>query len=66
MTLIIVFTNVVVIANLSFKSKYSFLDNLDKVNKLNPQKESANEKTINVYNKGSELYNDFLGIYFDE
>ena len=23
-------------------------------------------KKINVYNKASKLYNDFLGIYFDE
>ena len=73
MTVIIDFTNIIVVVNefdnLSFKSKYSFLDkfldDLDKFNKLNPQTESKKVKK-NVYNKASELYNDFLGIYFDE
>ena len=39
--------------NLSLKSKHSFLneflDNLDKLNNLNPEKESREEKKINVY-----------------
>ena len=43
-----------------------FFDDLDKFNKLNLQKESKAEKKINEYNKASELYNDFLGIYFEE
>ena len=73
MTVIIDFTNIIVVVNkfdnLSFKSKYSFLDkfldDLDKFNKLNTQTESKKVKK-NVYNKASELYNDFLGTYFDE
>ena len=74
MTLIIVFTNIIVIVKnlvtFFFKSKYSFLDeffdDLDKFNKLNLEKESTAEKKINEYKKASELYNDFLGIYFEE
>ena len=53
--------------NLSSKSKDSFLNeffgDLDKLNNLNPQKESINKRKINVYDKASELYNDFPGIY---
>ena len=50
MTLIIVFTNIIVIEkdNFSFKSKHSFLnkilDDLDKLNNLNLKKESTKKK----------------------
>ena len=41
--------------NLSFKSKHSFsnefLDGLDKLSNLNPQKESTKGRNINVYDK---------------
>ena len=54
--------------NLSFKSKHSFLkeflDDLEKLNDISPQKESTKERKINVYDKASELYNDFLGIHY--
>ena len=54
--------------NFSFKSMYSFLirffNDLDKSNKLMPQKEETKEKKTNVYNTASELYNDFLEIFF--
>ena len=47
---------------------YSFLirffNDLDKSNKLMPQKEETKEKKTNVYNTASELYNDFLEIFF--
>ena len=72
MTLIIVFTNIIVIEkdNFSFKSKHSFLnefhDDLDRFNNLNLKKESAKKKKRNVFDKASELYNDFLRIYYDK
>ena len=54
--------------NLSFKPKHSFLkeflDDLEKLNDINPQKESTKERKINVYDKASELYNDFLGVHY--
>ena len=47
---------------------YSFLirffNDLDKSNKLMPQKEETKEKKTNVYNTASELYNDLLEIFF--
>ena len=47
---------------------YSFLirffNDLDKSNKLMPQKEETKEKKTNVYNTASELYNDFLENFF--
>ena len=47
---------------------YSFLirffNDLDKSNKLMPQKEETKEKKTNVYNTASELYNDFLEKFF--
>ena len=47
---------------------YSFLirffNDLDKSNKLMPQKEETKEKKTNVYNTASELHNDFLEIFF--
>ena len=67
MTLIIVFTDIILIEkndNLSFKSKRSFsiefFADLDKLNRVNPQKEITKERKINVHDKASELYNDFL------
>ena len=54
--------------NLSFKSMRSFLseffDDLDKLNNLNPLKEVTKKRKIKVYDTASELYNDFLGIYY--
>ena len=58
--------------NLSFKSSSNsfksflnkFFDDFDKLNNLNPQKASTKERKTNVDDKTSELYNDFLGIYF--
>ena len=74
MTLIIVFSNIIVtekkIDKLSFRSKHSFLneffDDLDKLNYLNPQQESTKVKKISVDAKASELYKTFLGIYYHE
>ena len=55
---------------LPFKSKYPFLvdffNDLNKFNNLKTQKENSKKKITNVYDTASELYNDFLGIYFDE
>ena len=54
--------------SLSFKSKHSFLckffDDIDKLNNPNPKNESTKEKKINVYDEVSELYNNFLAIYY--
>ena len=54
--------------SLSFKSKHSFLseffDDIDKLNNPNPKNESTKEKKIHVYDEVSELYNDFLAIYY--
>ena len=56
------------IDNLSFKWKYSFqvefFEDLNKLNNSNPQKEST--KVENVNDNASELYNEYLEIYFDE
>ena len=49
-------------------SKHSFLneffDDLDKLKNLNPEKGSIKDKNINVHDKASELYNNFLGIFY--
>ena len=54
--------------NLSLESKHlllaGFFDYLNKFNKLNPRKKHKRGK--NVYAKASDLYNDFIAIYFDE
>ena len=54
--------------SLFFKSKHSFLnkdfDDLDKINILNPPKESTKGRKINAHDKAPELCNDFLGIYY--
>ena len=39
---------------------------LKRNNNLNPQKESAKEKKVTVCDNASELYNEYLEIYFDE
>ena len=63
--LIIVFPNIIMIEKhlITFLSDQSILnkifDDLDKVNNLNPQKESIKEKKINVHDKVSESYNNF-------
>ena len=52
------------------KSKYpvslSFYTDLNKFNSLKLQKESTKEEKATVHDNASELYNDYLGIYFDE
>ena len=72
MMITILFTNIIVILKhfLSFKSKNLFLanffDDLDKFNKLKPQKEETIDKTKNEYDTVLELYNGLLETYFDE
>ena len=44
----------------------SFYSNLNKFNNLNPQKQSTNWKKATLYDNTSELYNEYLEIYFDE
>ena len=44
---------------------HSFYSDLNKLHILNPQKESTKEKEITVYDTASELYNEYLEIYFD-
>ena len=44
----------------------SFYSDLNKFNNLNQQAESTKEKTVSVYDSVSELYNKYLGIYFDQ
>ena len=57
------FRDTIKIDKLSFSSKYSFLANffndLEKLNKLKTLKEKPEKKEINVYDKASDLYNDF-------
>ena len=48
------------------KNLKTFLNDLDKFNKLKLLKEKAEKKKTNVYHKASELYNDLLQKYFDE
>ena len=54
--------------NISFKSKHSFLneffDELDELNNLSQQNESTKERKINMHDKASELYIEFLEIYY--
>ena len=47
---------------ISFKSMGYLLN--DKLDNLNPQKENTCEKKMNMYDKASELYNDFPQIYY--
>ena len=44
----------------------SFYSDLNKFNNLNQQTESTKEKKVSVYDSVSELYNEYLGIYFDQ
>ena len=55
-------SNIIVIV----KNLKTFLNDLDKFNKLKTLKEKAEKKKTNVYDKASELYNDLLQKYFDE
>ena len=52
--------------SLSLQSNYSFVasfsNDLDKFDKLKPQKEKNKSKKTNVYNIASKLYNDWLHI----
>ena len=54
--------------NISFKSKHSFLneffDESDELNNLSQQNESTKERKINMHDKASELYIEFLEIYY--
>ena len=55
--------------SLSHTTKYPILPLLYinfNLNNLNPQKESAKEKKVTVCDNASELYNEYLEIYFDE
>ena len=56
--------------SLSLKPNYlllfSFYSNLNKFNNLNQRKENNKEEKRSVYNNASELYRDYLEIYFDE
>ena len=70
MTLIIVFTNIIVIVkNPSFKSKYSilceFLNDIDNSSDLKPQNKNTKEKKQRCMTV-LELYNKLLDKYFDE
>ena len=51
-------------------SKYpillSFYSDLHKFHNPNPQKESTKDKKATMYDNASELYNEYLKIYFDE
>ena len=65
MTVIIVFTNITILRNnLPLKSKYSFLYNffndLDKFDRLKPQKENTN-----VHDAASELYNEMVQAWME-
>ena len=73
MTLIIVFTNMVIekIWQPFFQIKVFcsrlFFDDFNKFNKLNPQKERKKKREdIGQYDKASAVHDDFLGIYFYE
>ena len=64
------YCNIKKFANLSLKSKYSFLANffndLNKFNSLKVQKEKQKKKKTNEYDTASKLYNVLLKTYFDE
>ena len=51
------------------ESKYLYLTDfyydVHNFSRLEPQKENTNEKKLNEYDTSSELYNEFIGIYFD-
>ena len=55
---------------MSSESKYpillSFYNNLNKFNNINPRKERTKEEKSAVHNNASELYNEYLGLYFDQ
>ena len=55
---------------LSLTSQYpillSFYSDLFKFNNLNPQNKITNKKKGTMYDNASELYNEYLQIYFDE
>ena len=44
----------------------SFYSDLNNFNNLNPQKESIKERNVSAYDNASELYNEYLQIYFDQ
>ena len=56
--------------SLSLTSKYPILlslySDLNKFNNLNPHKESTKEKKATVHENTSEIYNEYLEIYFNE
>ena len=56
--------------SLSLRSKYkvltSFYNELNKFYSLKTQKESTKERKATVYDIGSEMYNEYLGTYFDQ
>ena len=56
--------------NFFFKTKYSILSNffnvLDKFSRLKTQKKTHKKKKSTMYNTTSELYNEFLRMYFDK
>ena len=56
--------------NLSLKSKYLLLieifNDLNKFKKLKRIKQETEKKNTIVYDAATELYNDLLGIYFDD
>ena len=45
---------------------YSFYTELNKFNDINYQKVRTKHKKVPVYDKASELYNEYLEIYFYE
>ena len=50
--------------NTQFYSR--FYSDLNKFNNLNPKKESTKEKKVTLYDNASELFNEYLEIYFNE
>ena len=62
--------NIPQINTMSPKSKYPillwFYNDLNKFSNLNPRKQRTKEKTATVYDTASELYNEYLEIYFDQ
>ena len=45
---------------------YSFITELNKFNNINPRKGQTKDKKTTVYDNFSELYNEYLGIYFNQ
>ena len=71
MTLIIFYIDIFVIEKkVSFKSKHSFLneflDDLDKLNNLNPRKQNIKDRKVDVYDEASKLYSEFSEIYYQK